>query len=437
MQQFKTIFGAIPLKLYLGFSLIASPVYIVLLGIRLLQGKESLKRWRERCGITNIARPVGRLVWFNAASMGESIALLDLIRAVLDEADDIHVIVTTQSATSAQLLGELLPRRTIHQVAPYDALPAVNRYLSQWRPDVAVWVESELWPRMMHETARLKIPMLLINARVSQRTLARFHSWPVVALGLFKHFDRILVQEETLTHTLQRLGVPSKNLHVVGSLKEDRSPLEASQDQLASLSVRLGERARWLAASTHEGEETALVAAHELAFGRGRDAPLMLIAPRHPKRGPEIMRKLQALGWRVGLRSNGDQPTADTEIYIADTLGEMGLWYRLSPIAFLGGSLAPIGGHNPFEPVKLDCAVIHGAETSNFINIYQRLDQCGGALFANSPDAVAQALLSLQDVQKLRACTQAARDALQTSETATSATLSAIIEQLTLAGDKA
>ena len=405
------------------------------MGIRLLQGKESTQRRQERFGITNIARPPGRLVWFNAASVGESIAILDLIRAVLDEADDIHVVVTTQSMASAQLLGELLPRRAIHQFAPYDTLPAASLFLSHWRPDVAVWVESELWPRMMHETAAHEIPMLLINARVSQETLARLRRWPVVAHGLLKHFDRILVQEESLAAALQGLGVPSENLRVAGYLKEDRSPLEASQDQLASLSVRLGERARWLAASTHEGEETALVAAHELAFGRGSDAPLMLIAPRHPKRGPEIMRKLQALGWRVGLRSNGDQPTADTEIYIADTLGEMGLWYRLSPIAFLGGSLAPIGGHNPFEPVKLDCAVIHGAETSNFINIYQRLDQCGGALFANSPDAVAQALLSLQDVQKLRACTQAARDALQTSETATSATLSVIIEQLNLAGE--
>ena len=425
-----------PLKLYLGFSYIASPLYHILQGMRLLRGKEIATRRRERFGITNIERPAGRLVWFNAASIGESLALLDLIGAVLAEADDIHVIVTTQSMTSARLLGELLPRRAIHQFVPYDTQRAVNRYLSHWRPDVAVWAESELWPRMLRETALREIPMLLINARLSQRTLAAFHRWPDVAVGLLKHFDRILVQEETLIPILKGLDLPSKNLEVVGSLKEDRSPLEASQEKVASMTALLRERARWLAASTHAGEETALVAAHERAFGRGSDAPLMLIAPRHPQRGPEIKRILQTRGWRVGLRSNGDQPTADTEIYIADTLGEMGLWYRLSPIAFLGGSLVPMGGHNPFEPVKLDCAVIHGAEVSNFAEIYQRLDNCGGALFANSVDEVAQALLSLQNPQKLRACTQAARDAVQTSATATSATLSVICEHLSLSGSK-
>lgn len=434
MEIHKKHFWVSPLKLYLGFSAISAPLYHVIQRSRLRQGKECAQRRRERFGITDLVRPEGRLVWFHAASIGESFALFDLIRAVLAEAEDIHVLVTTNSLTSGRLLVERLHHRAVHQFAPYDTRGAVNCYLSHWRPDVAIWAESELWPRLLRETSSRDIPMLLVNARVSLRTLKRWRRWPHVVFDLLKPFHRILVQEHTLAHVLQEVGVPRERLDVVGSLKEDRSPLDASPKKLADMTERLEGRARWLAASTHEGEETALVEAHEKAFGRGGSAPLLVIAPRHPQRGPEIARELQGQGWRVGLRSNGEEPTTDTEIYIADTLGEMGIWYRLCPVAFVGGSLEPVGGHNPYEPVQLGCAVIHGTEVSNFADIYQRLKHCGGAVPANSPDAVAQALLSLQDDVTRQAVTQAARAELQTSASATSATLIAIRERLPTVG---
>lgn len=422
-----------PLQLYLVGSLIAAPLFFVLQMILLRQGKESPKRRRERFGKTDLPRPAGRLVWFNASSIGESLALLDLIRAVLAAGDDIHVLVTTHSLTSAQLLGDLLPDRAMHQFTPFDTRGAVNRFLTHWRPDVSVWTESDLWPRVLLATASREIPMLWVNARMSQ-TLARWRFWQSLVRDLLKPFDRIFVSEQTLSATLQELGVAREKLAVVGSLKEDCAPLDVAPDELNRLSLQLNGRAVWLAASTHEGEEDLLVDAHQLAFGRRGNAPLLVIAPRHPHRGPAIMQKLQAKGWQVALRSQKADLTAQTEIYVADTLGEMGLWYRVSPVTFVGGSLVPLGGHNPYEPVKLDCAVIHGGDTSNFADIYQRLDQCGGALLATSSDAVAQALVRLQHQAVRASVTQAARTALKTNASATSAALTAICALLPFAG---
>lgn len=422
-----------PLQAYLGISLMSAPLFFVVQLILLRQGKESPQRRLERFGKTDFPRPAGRLVWFNASSIGESLALLDLIRAVLAVGEDIHILVTTQSLTSAQLLGNLLPDRAMHQFTPFDTRGAVNRFLTHWRPDVTVWTESELWPRVLLATASREIPMLWVDARMSQ-TLARWRLWPTVVRDLLRPFDRIFVPEETLSATLQELGVPCEKLAVVGSLKEDCAPLEVAQEELVRLSAQLNGRALWLAASTHEGEEDMLVAAHERAFGRGGNAPLMVIVPRHPQRGPAIMHKLQATGWQVSLRSQNPDLAARTDIYVADTLGEMGLWYRLSPVTFVGGSLVPLGGHNPYEPVKLGCAVIHGAEISNFADIYQRLDQCGGALLATSSEAVAQALVRLQHQTVLASVTQAARAALKTNASATSAVLRAICALLPFAG---
>ncbi len=418
------------MRLYLGFSVIAAPLYRAAQWVRLWQGKESADRRGERFGAATLARPSGRLVWFHAASVGESLALMDLIPALLARAEDIRILVTTASLTSARMMEERLPPRACHQFAPYDTRAAVRRFLSHWRPDVAVWAESELWPRLLHETARRDIPMLLINARVSQRTIRRWRRWPQVARDLLGPFDLVLAQDAALAAVLQAVGLPPGRVQVAGALKEDVAPPDAAPETLADLTARLAGRARWLAASTHEGEDTVLVAAHRQAFGGGDDAPLLIIAPRHPHRGPEIARKLQAEGWRVGLRSDGQMPAPDTDIYIADTLGEMGLWYRLCPVAFVGGSLVPVGGHNPYEPVQLDCAVIHGPDVSNFAEIYDRLERARGALRAGSAEAVAQALLRLQDAAIRASLTQAARAALQSTPSATSATLDAILQRL-------
>ena len=419
------------LRAYLAFSAVAEPLYRQVQARRLRAGKELPQRRDERFGRTPAARPDGRLIWFHAASVGESLSLLGLLDRLLDRDPDLGILVTTGTVTSAALLADLLPPRAIHQFAPYDAAPSVRRFLAHWRPDVAVWTESELWPRLLHETSRREIPMLLLNTRISGRTAARWRRFPRLARALLSPFREIQVQEPALAALMRDLGVAKDRVAVTGSLKEELPPPLAKPEELASLTEALEGRRRWLAASTHEGEETVLVAAHERAFARKSGAPLLIVAPRHPDRGPGLASALTDQGWTVALRSRGERPGPQTAIYIADTMGEMGLWYRLCPTAFVGGSLVPLGGHNPYEPAQLGCAVIHGPEVFNFAGIYQRLDNAGGAVPAGDEKQIADALLRLQDSDAHARVTEAARGVLASGSSATAAAHAAIERALT------
>jgi len=414
------------LRAYLAFSAVATPLYRWLQARRLRAGKEDPDRLGERFGIAPAPRPQGRLVWFNAASVGESLSLLGLIRALRAQDPALSVLVTTTTVTSARLLDAQLPPGARHQFAPYDTAPAVRRFLAHWRPDLAIWTESELWPRLLHETSAAGIPMLLLNARVSDRTAARWRRFPRTARALLSPFRAILVPEEPTARLLAGIGVPPDRLSVTGSLKEELPPPEADPQALADLRAALGTRPRWLAASTHEGEEDLLAEAHAQAFGAGKGVPLMILAPRHPDRGPALAQALAARGWTVALRSAGQGVGPQTTAYIADTLGEMGLWYRLCPVAFVGGSIAAKGGHNPYEPVQLDCAVIHGPQVFNFAGIYARLDAAQGAIPAATPQEIAAALRRLQDPAARQAVTRAARGLLASGASATGAALDAI-----------
>lgn len=417
------------LRAYLAFSVVATPFYRILQARRLKAGKEDPHRLEERFGTASHPRPGGRLIWFHAASVGESLSLLELIRRVLAEDADAKVLLTTTTVTSARLMDSLLPSGAIHQFAPYDTRAAVRGFLGHWRPDVAIWTESELWPRLLAETEARSIPMLLINARVSEKTTARWRRNPDTARALLSPFRAILVQEAPSAAIMRELGVPQGILTVTGSLKEELPPPDAEPEALAALQAALAERPCWLAASTHEGEELTLVAAHRRAFNQAPDAPLLIIAPRHPERGVAMANTLAADGWATALRSAGELPGPDTDIYIADTLGEMGLWYRLCPIAFIGGSLARIGGHNPYEPVQLNCAVIHGPHVFNFAGIYARLAQAGGAQLATTESDIVQALYLLQDEQAKAKQTKAAHGLLASGASATGAALAAIKAQ--------
>ncbi len=417
------------LRAYLAFSVVATPLYRILQARRLKAGKEDPNRLEERFGTASQPRPDGRLIWFHAASVGESLSLLELIRRILADDGATHVLLTTTTVTSARLMNNLLPPGVIHQFAPYDARAAVRGFLGHWRPDVAVWTESELWPRLLAETEAQAIPMLLINARVSEKTTARWRRNPATARALLSPFRAILVQEAPSATVMREVGVPEGILTVTGSLKEELPPPQAEPKAFLALQSALAARACWLAASTHEGEELALVAAHRSAFGRAPNAPLLIIAPRHPERGEALATRLAADGWATARRSAGTLPAPKTDIYIADTLGEMGLWYRLCPIAFVGGSLVQVGGHNPYEPVQLGCAVIHGPYVSNFAGIYARLAQAGGARLATTEADIAQAVRLLQDEEIKARQTKAAYGLLASGASATGAALAAIKAQ--------
>ncbi len=372
------------------------------------QGKEDAGRLEERRGVAGRPRPEGPLIWFHAASVGESLSLLELIRRLGEEAPGLAVMVTTGTVTSARVMEGRLPENAFHQYVPLDALHWVRRFLDHWRPDLAVWTESELWPVLISETHARGIPMLLINARMSKQSHDR---WRLALRGLARAMLQSFVAaqvQDTITEVyLRRLGLPSERIEITGTLKEGAAALPHDPHELAELAKLLGGRPVWLAASTHDGEEKTVLDAHDLSL-RNNPRLLLVLAPRHPQRGEAVAQLLETGGWTMARRSLGETPDADTQVFLADTLGEMGLWYRLAPISFVGGSLTPVGGHNPFEPAALGSAILHGPYVTNFVDIYQRLSAAGAARLVSSPESLAGAVKDLLNPDRAAAMANAA-----------------------------
>ncbi len=374
---------------------------------RAARGKEDSRRLPERFGEASLPRPEGQLLWFHAASVGESLSLLALIELALKKRPDLHVLVTTGTVTSARVMAERLPPRAFHQFVPVDTPSAIRRFLDHWRPDAAIWTESELWPRLVVDTHARGIPMLLINARLSARSARRLAWARGYAASLFNRFEAILAQDDLGANRLYALGASPNRLVVTGSLKDTAEPLPHDPAQLKKLLGQVQGRSVWLAASTHPGEEEIVSAAHRHARKRYHGL-LLILVPRHPERGPELAQRLTAEGWDVALRSRGEEPGRTCDIYLADTLGEMGLWYRAAPIAFIGGSLVEIGGHNPFEPALLGSAILYGPHVENFRTAYDRFAKANAAVMVPDGDALAERLVEYLPPDRAAALANAA-----------------------------
>lgn len=388
------------LGLYLVISRAADAVAPLVLRRRLRRGKEDPQRIDERLGRPTTRRPDGPVLWLHAASVGESLSLLTLLTEIAAARPDLHILVTTGTRTSAALLADRLPPSAIHQFAPVDTARAVARFLDYWRPAAAVWTESELWPRLVVETRRRAIPMMLINARMSEQSVQRWGRARKMIAALLARFDHILTQDAATATMMRRFGVAPDRVAAVGSLKSGTAHLPCDPDALADLRAAIGERPVWLAASTHPGEEAVAARAHARLLGERPDW-LLIIAPRHPERGVEVAGTLAAEGLQAPRRHAGAIPIAEAPAYVADTLGEMGLWYRLAAVAFIGGSLVPVGGHNPYEPAALGAAILTGPNVGNFATIFTRLAEGGGARTVTDADSLAAAVLRLSDREAL------------------------------------
>jgi 3-deoxy-D-manno-octulosonic-acid transferase len=359
------------LALYLAASRLAPPALRLLLSRRARRGKEDPSRLGERWGAASSARPAGRLIWLHGASVGEGMAAAALAAAMGARRADLSFLLTTGTVASAALLAGRLPPRALHQFAPLDAAPWVARFLDHWRPDLCVRVDSELWPATMVAAASCA-PLALVNARISERSLRGWRWAPGMARALMARCALILPQEADGGARWVALGADPARVGPAAPIKAAAPPPDADPEALAGLRAATAGRPVWLAASTHAPEEALALDAHRAA---GLPDLLTLVAPRHPARGPEIAAAARAAGLTVALRSAGERP-AGAQVYVADTLGEMGLWYRLAPFAFVGGSIAPAGGHNPYEPAALGVALAHGPHVANFAEAYAAL---GGA----------------------------------------------------------
>lgn len=396
---------------------------------RLKEGKEDPERVGERRGEASQPRPDGDLIWFHAASVGESLALLELIRRILEERDDVNVLVTTGTVTSAGVMAERLPERAIHQYIPLDARAFVTRFLDHWRPDLAVWCESELWPALICETHKRGVPMMIVNARMSKTSHDRWRFLRGMAGSLLNRFEEALVQDDITAMYLRRLGMPGSRMSVTGTLKEGAAALPCDEDERREMAEHLAGRPVWLAASTHEGEERIVLDAHNIAL-KVNPRLLLILAPRHPQRGDEIAQMLQSDRWQFNRRTAGELPEAEAQVYLADTMGELGLWFRVAPTSLVAGSLQPIGGHNPFEPAALGSAILHGPFVTNFVDIYQRLTEAGAARLVTGPDTLAEAVHELLNPDKAAAMAHAAWEVVSQGAEVTDRALDAIFERL-------
>ena len=372
---------------------------------RLARGKELPDRWREKLGEATASRPDGPLIWLHAVGLGETLALRGLIAALAAEAPGVEFLVTSGTRGSAEVLAANLPPRTRHQFLPLDAPGYLARFLDHWRPALSVWAEQELWPGAVVATARRGIPLAMVNARMNAVAFARRQRGAGLFADLLARFALIAAQDDLTAHHLQRLGAGA--VRVTGSLKAGAPPLSADLAALDALRGTLGDRPLVLLASSHpEDEAVALEALPSL-----QPRALLLIAPRYPVRGAEIAAQVAAQGLRATRRSAGQGP--DGDVWIVDTLGEMGLWYRLCPVTLMGGSFGGIEGHNPWEPAALGSAILHGPRVANFAADYARLQQAGGAL-AVTAATLGPALVADQSAmaQRAKALSDAAREEL-------------------------
>ena len=375
--------SSLTLTAYRLFTHALTPLVPIALRQRALRGKEDRERMRERLGHAGRARPGGQLIWIHGASVGETLAILPLIDALLEEADR-SVLVTSGTVTSAKLMAERLPPRALHQFAPVDAPSVTARFLDHWRPDAALFVDSEIWPNILTGARMRSIPLALINGRISARSFAGWRRFRRSAARLFANYDVCLAQDAATAERLSALG--ARRVEVTGSLKADAAPLPADPTRLNALLEAIGSRPVLLAVSTHPGEDETILPAHD-ALRRQHSDLLTIIAPRHPERGGEIM--MLAGDRATRQRSKSELPDSNTAVYVADTLGELGLFYRLAPFAFIGGSLIPHGGQNPLEPARLHCAVMTGPHTQNFTVAYDAILSAQGAGRVHSSGEIA------------------------------------------------
>tara|TARA_R110000868_G_scaffold4155_14_gene25354 strand:+ start:6399 stop:7706 length:1308 start_codon:yes stop_codon:yes gene_type:complete len=384
---------------YRAITWAAGPLIRRYLERRLAAGREDAERFEERLGHASAPRPQGPLIWVHASSVGESLSMLSLIERLHRERPEITILMTSGTVSSARLLRDRLPAGVIHQYIPADRTTWVKRFLDHWRPDIVLWVESEFWPAILSEIKNRDIPAMLMNARISAKSWRGWRRAPWMIRRILATFDICMAQTELDAERLRDLG--AVRVACPGNLKFAADPLPADAAALAALESSMAARPRWLAFSTHAGEEDLIAAAHAILIRNFPDL-LTIIAPRHPARGPDIEAVIGDNGLACATRSRDAPVTRETGILLADTMGELGLFFRLTDIAFVGGSLVPHGGQNPIEPARLGCAIVHGPHMENFLAVEGELAAAGASAIAATADEIAREIGTLLSNTGLR-----------------------------------
>ncbi|MGO9005253.1 MAG: 3-deoxy-D-manno-octulosonic acid transferase [Beijerinckiaceae bacterium] len=397
------------LPIYRAATAGVAPLTPLFLYWRSQQGKEDRARLAERFGKPSLPRPHGKLAWLHGASVGESVALLPLVEKLTVRG--FQILLSTSTTSSAAIMAARLPAGSIHQYLPLDVGKYMAGFLDYWRPDLALIAESEIWPNLFFEARRRKIPMILVNARMSPRSFRRWRALAASCGDLLGCLDLCLAQSEEDAERFAALG--AAHVLVAGNLKYDVAPPPADPKVLAQLAGRIGTRPTWVAASTHPGEDEIVLSVHRALSAR-LPSLLTIVVPRHARRGPEIAALAETQGLAFLQRTQDATAAPLPQVYIADTMGELGLFFRLAHIAFLGKSLVGSGGQNPIEAAKLGCAILHGPLVGNFAEVYKILDDARGACCIDNADTLARALtILLADAAKLRSVSRIASETVK------------------------
>lgn len=380
------------IRLYRALGHCLTPVIDQVLKNRARKGKEDPARAAERRGLPSVPRPDGTLLWFHGASVGELVTLLPLLSRLRSQLPTARILVTSGTVTSAQMAAKRLPDGCFHQYVPADMPGWVDRFLDHWRPDAAFWVESELWPGLVCRAKALGIPMVLVNATLSARSAKRWGLIPRFAKMVIGAFDLVLARTEAVAERYQTLG--AKTVTVLGDLKLAGEKLPVDEADRLALGGALDERLVFLAASTHEGEEAAALSAHQGAVAKGLRL-LTVIVPRHPARADAVATLIASRGLSCARRSVGAAPGPKTEVYLADTLGELGLFFSLADVTFIGGSIALKGGHNPLEAAPFETAILMGPDRKNNLGPVEALEDAGALITIEDEAALAAEVVRL------------------------------------------
>ncbi|MBB4348526.1 MULTISPECIES: lipid IV(A) 3-deoxy-D-manno-octulosonic acid transferase [Rhizobiaceae] len=416
--------GAVARMALAGYRLAGVALYPLAgpyLACRAMKGKEDRSRRLERLGYASQPRPRGPLVWVHSASVGETLSILPLIRELRRR--EIHVVLTTGTVTSAALVAARLGDEVIHQYVPIDLKFPIKRFIAYWRPDACITAESEIWPTTVAELARRRIPQIRVNARISDRSFARWSNHAKVAEALFDKMALVVAQSDLDAERFRDLG--AWPVIVSGNLKSDTDPPPCDELLLAKYKAEIGDRKTWAAISTFDGEEMAAATVHRAL--KPKNGQLTIIVPRHPDRADAIETMLKEEGLVVARRSRNDELTPETDIFLGDSIGEMGLYLRLTEIAFVGRSLTNEGGQNPLEPAMIGCAVLTGPNIQNFRDAYQHLVRKGGARVVKDVEMLAKAVHYLLITDHARArMVEAGADAMEDLRGALAKTVKAL-----------
>jgi 3-deoxy-D-manno-octulosonic-acid transferase len=407
------------LSVYRLLTGLAAPLFPYLLNRRAKGGKEDPARKHERLGKPTELRPEGTLIWLHGASVGESLVLATLVEHLGGLHADWNFLVTTGTTTSAELMANRLASNARHQYVPIDTPGAARGFLDHWKPDLAIFAESEIWPNLLLETSERGIPMALVNARMNDKSLRSWRTRRATANHLFGAFNWIGAADQRTHDGLTKLL--DQPIALAGNLKLEAGAQPPDTHALMTAHVNVSGRLVWLAASTHEGEEETVLKAHDILLEAHPDC-LLILAPRHPERGKAIARMVRAHGYGCAQRSKNEIPHTNDRVWLADTLGEMPLWFTVAPAALIAGSLKPgIGGHNPIEASQAGSTVITGPYFPSFQDLYDSFRANDAAIIVKDATELAAAVETVWDHRgptpddAARAIAQSSGGALQTT----------------------